>query len=136
MKKETTTALNAFRKRASEASLLNAQLSDLASTSSIDFAHYRSVLKNQQIVDEVEKAVKGFKPVTIDPAKEIKAIEAFEVKAVRRTLSPLFFGRGCGGSGVGEGREKDLEGVRAGGGGRSMGRKREPKMPPEKGHRN
>lgn len=66
-------------------------------------------------MDEVEKAVKGFKPVTIDPAKEIKAIEAFEVKAVRRTLSPLFFGRGCGGSGVDEGFEKNLEGVKAGG---------------------
>ena len=85
---ETTSALTAFRKRASEASLANAQLKALAETSQIDFAHYRSVLKNTAVVDELERAVRDFKPVTLDPAKEIKAIEAFEVKAVRHFPPP------------------------------------------------
>ncbi|CDZ98062.1 Mitochondrial F1F0-ATP synthase, subunit d/ATP7 [Phaffia rhodozyma] len=80
--KETVTALNAFRKRASEAATANGQLTQLASSSQVDFAHYRSVLKNSAIVDELEAAIKNFKPVTIDPSKEIKAIEAFEAKAV------------------------------------------------------
>lgn len=48
----------------------------------VDFAHYRSVLKNKAIVDEAEKILKDFKPVTYDVGAHLKAIEAFEVKAV------------------------------------------------------
>ena len=43
---------------------------DLSSQSTdIDFNHYRSILKNSKVVDEIEKAVSGFKPVTIDVSK-------------------------------------------------------------------
>jgi len=49
----------------------------------IDFSHYRSVLKNQAIVDEAEKILKEFKPETYDVNTHIKAIETFEAKAVR-----------------------------------------------------
>lgn len=49
----------------------------------VDFAHYRSVLKkNEAIVDEAEKLLRGFKPVTYDVNAHVKAIETFEVKAV------------------------------------------------------
>lgn len=49
----------------------------------MDFSHYRSVLKNQAIVDEAEKLLKEFKPETYDVNAHIKAIETFETKAVR-----------------------------------------------------
>jgi F-type H+-transporting ATPase subunit d len=44
--------------------------------------HYRAILKNQSVVDEAEKALKNFKPVTYDVGSHIKAIETFEAKAV------------------------------------------------------
>ena len=53
---------------------------------SVDFAHYRSVLKNKAIVDEAEKLLKDFKPVTYDVGAHVKAIETFEAKAVRLSL--------------------------------------------------
>ena len=49
----------------------------------IDIAKYRATLKNQAIVDEAEKLLQAFKPVTYDVTSQIKAIEAFEAKAVR-----------------------------------------------------
>jgi F-type H+-transporting ATPase subunit d len=51
--------------------------------SKVDFAHYRSVLKNQAVVDEIEKYYSTFKPVTYDVSRQIKAIEAFEAQAVK-----------------------------------------------------
>lgn len=40
------------------------------------------MLKNKAIVDEAEKLLKDFKPVVYDVSGHVKAIEAFEVKAV------------------------------------------------------
>lgn len=57
------------------------QLSEQATT--VDFAQYRSVLKNQAVVDEIEKRFKEFKPATYDVARQLKAIDAFEVEAVK-----------------------------------------------------
>jgi hypothetical protein len=51
--------------------------------SKVDFAHYRSVLKNQAVVDEIEKHFNSFKPATYDVGRQIKAIEAFEAQALR-----------------------------------------------------
>ena len=51
--------------------------------SSVDFSHYRSILKNQAIVDEIENHFKQFKPATYDVSREIKAIEAFEHQAIK-----------------------------------------------------
>ena len=39
-------------------------------------------MKNSKVVDEIEKAVSGFKPVTIDVSKNLKNIEIFELKAI------------------------------------------------------
>ncbi|KZS97714.1 ATP synthase d subunit [Sistotremastrum niveocremeum HHB9708] len=80
--KETIAALQAFRKRNSEAHRIHAQLS--AQPTTIDIAHYRSILKNSAIVDEAEKLLKEFKPVTYDVSAHIKAIETFEAKAVAK----------------------------------------------------
>lgn len=78
---ETISSLQAFRKRHSEAQRLSHAYGSQPTT--IDFAHYRSVLKNQAIVDEAEKLLKDFKPVTYDVNAHVKAIETFEAKAVR-----------------------------------------------------
>lgn len=80
--KETIAALQAFRKRHTDAQRIHGQYASQPTT--VDFSHYRSVLKNQAIVDEAEKLFKDFKPVTYDVNAHIKAVEAFETKAVAK----------------------------------------------------
>ncbi|KAI0029524.1 ATP synthase d subunit [Vararia minispora EC-137] len=80
--KETVAALQAFRKRHRDAQRVAATLSSQPTT--VDFAHYRSVLKNKAVVDEAERLISSFKPVTYDVSAHVKAIEAFEVKAVAK----------------------------------------------------
>ncbi|KAJ3568404.1 hypothetical protein NP233_g5737 [Leucocoprinus birnbaumii] len=80
--KETIASLQAFRKRHGDAQRLNAQYASQPTT--VNFAHYRATLKNKAIVDEAEKLLKEFQPVTYDVNAQIKAIEAFEAKAVAK----------------------------------------------------
>lgn len=40
------------------------------------------MLKNQSVVSQAEKILKDFKPVTYDVSAHLKAIDAFEAKAV------------------------------------------------------
>jgi hypothetical protein len=49
----------------------------------VDFSHYRSILKNSAVIDEIEKTFKTWKPATYDVSRQIKAIEAFESTAVQ-----------------------------------------------------
>jgi hypothetical protein len=74
-------SLQAFKKRNEDARRRVTLLSE--QPQKVDFAHYRSILKNQDIVDEIEKHFKSFKPVTYDVGRQIKAIEAFEAQAVK-----------------------------------------------------
>jgi hypothetical protein len=83
--KESIAAVQAFRKRYAEAQRVNAQLS--SQPTSVDVASYRSRLRNKEIVDEAEKALSAFKPTTYDVSAHLKAIDAFQAKAVR--LSPI-----------------------------------------------
>ncbi|KAL4241530.1 ATP synthase subunit d, mitochondrial [Abortiporus biennis] len=78
--KETVAALQAFRKRHMDAQRIQSTLASQPTT--VDLEYYRSVLKNKAIVDEAEKLLKEFKPVTYDVSSHIKAIETFEAKAV------------------------------------------------------
>ncbi|KDE09349.1 F-type H+-transporting ATPase subunit D [Microbotryum lychnidis-dioicae p1A1 Lamole] len=78
--KDTLSALSAFRQRAAAARTAHTTYSAQART--IDFEHYRSVLKNKEIVAEGEKLFKSFKPVDYDVQAQLKAIAAFETKAV------------------------------------------------------
>ncbi|KAJ8502440.1 hypothetical protein ONZ45_g77 [Pleurotus djamor] len=80
--KETIASLQAFRKRHSEAQRLHGQFASQPTT--VDLAYYRSVLKNKAIVDEAEKLLKDFKPVSYDVSAHVKAIETFEAKAVAK----------------------------------------------------
>ena len=83
---ETVAALQAFRKRHGDAQRIHAQLA--AQPTTVDLEHYRSVLRNKAVVDEAEKILRDFKPVTYDVSGQIKAIEAFETKAVRSSSFP------------------------------------------------
>ncbi|KAI0721985.1 ATP synthase d subunit [Cerioporus squamosus] len=80
--KETIAALQAFRKRHGDAQRIHAQLASQPTT--VDLEHYRSILRNKGVVDEAEKILRDFKPVTYDVSAHIKAIEAFETKAVAK----------------------------------------------------
>lgn len=87
---ETVAALQAFRKRHADAQRIHAQLSSQPAT--VDLTHYRSILKNKAIVDDAEKLLNEFKPVTYDVNAHVKAIETFEAKAVgviHNTVHPL-----------------------------------------------
>ena len=81
---ETVAALQAFRKRHADAQRIHGQLTSQPTT--VDFSYYRSILKNQNIINEAEKLLKDFKPVTYDVKAHVKGIEAFEEKAVSRPL--------------------------------------------------
>ncbi|GAA5839270.1 hypothetical protein JCM11251_006024 [Rhodosporidiobolus azoricus] len=78
--KETLAQLNAFRARAAAARTANAAVKEQRTT--VDFEHYRNVLKNKEIVAEGEKLFKSFKAVDYDLQAQLKAIAAFEAKAV------------------------------------------------------
>ncbi|KAF7978333.1 hypothetical protein HWV62_36095 [Athelia sp. TMB] len=80
--KETISSLQAFRKRHGEAQRIHAQYASQPTT--VDLAHYRSILKNQAVVDDVAKLLADFKPVTYDVSAHVKAIETFEATAVAK----------------------------------------------------
>jgi len=88
LKTETVAALSAFRKRNEEARRVLTDLKE--QKTSVDFAHYRKVLKNQAVVDEVEKAFQSFKPTSYDVQAQIKSIDAVEAKAVCLYISHSF----------------------------------------------
>ncbi|CAN8100352.1 unnamed protein product [Discula destructiva] len=78
---QTAASLQAFKNRNDTAKRQLQQLSELSTT--VDFAHYKSTLKNQAVVDEIERRFKAFKPATYDVSRQLKAIEVFEAEAVR-----------------------------------------------------
>ena len=78
---QTVASLQAFKKRNEDARRKIQALSEQPTT--VDFAKYRSTLKNQAVIDEIEKRFKAFKPVTYDVSRQLKAIDAFEVEAVK-----------------------------------------------------
>lgn len=81
LKGQTAAALQSFKKRNDDARRKVTVLSEQSQT--VDFSHYRSILKNQAIVDDIEKQFNAFKPATYDVNRQIKAIEAFESQAVK-----------------------------------------------------
>ncbi|PYI10734.1 ATP synthase D chain, mitochondrial [Aspergillus sclerotiicarbonarius CBS 121057] len=78
---QTAASLQAFKKRNDDARRKVQLLSEQAQT--VDFAHYRKVLKNQAIINEIENHFKTFKPATYDVSRQLKAIDAFEAQAVQ-----------------------------------------------------
>ncbi|ORZ17947.1 hypothetical protein BCR42DRAFT_412824 [Absidia repens] len=84
---ETVASLQAFRKRNDEVKRVLNELQ--AQSTTVDFAHYRKVLKNQSIIDSAEKAVQGFKPVAYNLDGQLKAIDQFEAKAVEKAKTTV-----------------------------------------------
>ena len=78
---QTVASLQAFKQRNENARRKVQVLGEQATT--VDFAHYRGVLKNQAVIDEIEKRFKEFKPASYDLSRQLKAIETFEVEAVK-----------------------------------------------------
>ncbi|GAB7342019.1 hypothetical protein MBLNU457_g0308t1 [Dothideomycetes sp. NU457] len=81
LKGNTANALVAFKKRNDDARRKVQLLSEQPQT--VDFGHYRSILKNQAIVDDLEKQFNAFAPKKYDVNRQIKAIETFEAQAVK-----------------------------------------------------
>lgn len=75
--------MQAFRKRSDDARRHLNALKD--QKVDVDFAYYKNTLKNQSVVSQAEKILKDFKPVTYDVGAHLKAIDAFEAKAVSAT---------------------------------------------------
>jgi len=78
---QTVASLQAFKKRNEDARRKVQALSEQPQT--VDFKQYRSLLKNQAVVDEIENHFKTFKPATYDVQRQIKAIETFETQAIK-----------------------------------------------------
>lgn len=78
---QTVTSLQAFKARNENAKRKVQQLSELPTE--VNFTEYRSLLKNQAVVDEIEKRFKAFKPQSYDVNRQIKAIDAFQAEAVK-----------------------------------------------------
>lgn len=77
---KTATQLSGFKKRNDEA---RRQLFELQSqATSVDFEHYRSVLKNKAVVDKIEQSFKAYTPVSLDASKQLSIIKAFESQAI------------------------------------------------------
>lgn len=76
----TAASLAQFKKRNDEAKKAVQELK--TQPTHVDFEHYRQTLKNSKVVDEIEKAVSSFSPVTYDVSKTLKSIDLFEQKAV------------------------------------------------------
>jgi F-type H+-transporting ATPase subunit d len=81
LKGNTAAALQSFKKRNDDARRKVAVLSEQAQT--VDFQHYRGLLKNQSIIDDIEKQFTAFKPQSYDVGRQVKAIEAFEAQAIK-----------------------------------------------------
>ncbi|KAI3614633.1 hypothetical protein CBS9595_003904 [Malassezia furfur] len=77
--KQTAADLVAFRKRSDEAKRVVSQLKQLPST--VDFSHYKNVLKNKDVVAQAEKIISDFKPKTYDVAAQLKSLDSFEATA-------------------------------------------------------
>lgn len=77
----TAAALANFKKRNDDARRRVQVLSQEAQT--VDFAQYRSILKNQDVINDIEKQFNAFQPKKYDVQRQIKAIEAFEAQAVK-----------------------------------------------------
>ncbi|PWW71897.1 mitochondrial ATP synthase [Tuber magnatum] len=81
LKGQTIASLQAFKKRNED---IRRKVSILSETpQEVDFSHYRAILKNQTVINEIEKAYTSFKPATYDLNKQLKTIEAFEAEAIK-----------------------------------------------------
>jgi hypothetical protein len=60
----------------------------------VDFAQYKNLIKNQKVLSELEQSFKSFKPVDYDVNAQLKAIDAFQEKAVSHNPPRFIISRG------------------------------------------
>ncbi|KAG7809204.1 hypothetical protein KL921_003201 [Ogataea angusta] len=77
---QTAAALTSFKKRNDEAKRVLFELKQ--QPSSVDFAFYKSTLKNSAIVDKIQSDVAKFTPSKANLSKQLNLIESFEAKAL------------------------------------------------------
>lgn len=75
---KTATQLSGFKKRNDEARRRVLELEQQKKQTQVDFAHYKSVLQNNAVVDEIQGHVRSYKPVVADIAKQLESLKAFE----------------------------------------------------------
>ncbi|EGP91355.1 unnamed protein product [Zymoseptoria tritici ST99CH_1A5] len=78
---KTAAALSDFKKRNDDARRKVQVLSEQSQT--VDFSQYRSILKNQDVINDIEKQFTSFQPKKYDVQRQLKAIEAFEAQAIK-----------------------------------------------------
>ncbi|KAK3673168.1 ATP synthase d subunit [Recurvomyces mirabilis] len=81
IKGSTAQALAAFKKRNDDARRKVQILSE--QPQKVDFAAYRSQLRNTGVIDDIEKQLSAFQPKKYDVSRQLKAIDAFEAQAVK-----------------------------------------------------
>lgn len=81
LKGSTANTLASFKKRNDDARRKVQLLSDQPQT--VDFSHYRQILKNTAVIDEIEKAVNSHQVKKYDVDRQLKAISAFEAQAIK-----------------------------------------------------
>ncbi|KAF8449951.1 hypothetical protein BGX38DRAFT_1185545 [Terfezia claveryi] len=84
LKGSTVASLQAFKKRNEDVRRKHMLLSE--APQSVNFAHYRSILNNTAIVDQLEAEYKKFKPVTYNVSQELEQIAKFEEVAVKNAV--------------------------------------------------
>ncbi|ODV58718.1 F1F0 ATP synthase subunit d [Ascoidea rubescens DSM 1968] len=80
LKGQSAASLQAFKKRNDEAKRVAYELN--LQDKPIDFAYYKSVLKNQDIISKIESSINDFKPITYDISDQVSAIETFKQTAL------------------------------------------------------
>ncbi|GME74540.1 unnamed protein product [[Candida] boidinii] len=76
----TATSLTSFKKRNDEAKRVLFELKQQPTT--VDFASYKSTLRNGSVVSKIESDVKSFSASKANLSKQLSLIEAFEAKAI------------------------------------------------------
>ncbi|KAK6092956.1 ATP synthase d subunit [Batrachochytrium dendrobatidis] len=76
LKPETMASVNGFRRRHSELLKTVSELREHQVT--IDFNRYKNVLKNKKVAEEAERAIKAFKPATIDLTEQLLMVSEQE----------------------------------------------------------
>ncbi|ODV97690.1 hypothetical protein PACTADRAFT_47559 [Pachysolen tannophilus NRRL Y-2460] len=82
---QTASALTSFKKRNDEARRILYELKE--ESTEVAFDHYKSVLKNQDIVNKIEKDFKSFTPIKANLTKQLNLIESFESKAIENATA-------------------------------------------------
>merc|ERR1711939_1063896 len=83
----TAQSLQTFKKRHDDARRRVQVLSEQPQT--VDFGHYRSILKNQAIVDDIEKQMSSFQVKKYDVQRQTKGKVDAELKDLEATLKNI-----------------------------------------------